>query len=60
MVESRSSAIFWEKILDRKIPNAIAGAGKVDQGASTTYVSEVSVTQSGCFTKSLNYFLSNK
>jgi hypothetical protein len=60
MGEFNSSAIFWQKILDRKIPNTIAGAGKFDQGASTTYVSEVITTQSGCFKKSRNYFLSNK
>jgi hypothetical protein len=36
----------------RKIPNAIAGVGEINQGASTTYVSQLMVTESGDFSKS--------
>jgi hypothetical protein len=42
--------------LARKIPNAISGVGEINQGASTTYVSQVVDTASGCFIKSLVIF----
>jgi hypothetical protein len=46
MVESSTSPFF-----DRKIPNAIAGVGEINQGASTTYVSQMMVSESGYFWK---------